>query len=772
MQCEECEESNATINCTQCGQILCLSCDKKIHNKGKRVLHQREQIDRRDSRHEQQKERFKQMALPNVDVVTFKVNIPVETNRRFLKMPMVDQVELYLFKRAQQGELMIAMSDFQRYFKNMSSDYINHLEQINLINLTTRKFGDSAPFLFISLHLEELTLQALYWILLNIRKDEMTPTDKLVMSRIKECYGIKLNIQDWNQFLAGLYKIQDQKGLITFNCLNAKGTNEQYVIKMTKCPLDLIKQDISNSSSQLQNSNDALLLFTIEDGAPWIMMDAQQMTSQYKLQWRQFIIFLKDFFDNSVSLTMSQDTQGISILNTSQSSQQSGTQSVPTQKENYKWIRSVELGVQKQELNQSYLSSQTQKKKNKKGLIKPPKSIQKAIPGGKYGCAQLLKCCGPLELRLCTLGLLGLLIQEAINRSILIYYKTLLIKPNTNIAFDFVDYAGLFDDENQNQFILDFEQIPQDKLKIKEDQEDKLKQIQQVVQDILMEYKKGVSLARLPKLIQRKINFNFDLHELGFTKLKCFIQSIQNVQIVNDGTTYASVILDFDAMNKQQPSQELLFKIDQSLRQLIAQNSQGILSSNLLNLLQQQVQNQFDLSYYACQTFEEFLVKHADSYSDVMVKKKGCFVYPKQQYQQQQWTTQHPHNIQVFHHQKSQSTQLPYNVTSQNQSSQLVKAESFLAGMATHTYEMGSQSLTFQSFNANPQIVNNFFMIHEESSQNEIDANVKFIDELLQEPDRVEEKNKIQIKPTDVKYQSLYWKNPQPNQLYSWDFDQ
>lgn len=30
------------------------------------------------------------MALPNVDVVTFKVTIPVETNRRFLKMPMVD----------------------------------------------------------------------------------------------------------------------------------------------------------------------------------------------------------------------------------------------------------------------------------------------------------------------------------------------------------------------------------------------------------------------------------------------------------------------------------------------------------------------------------------------------------------------------------------------------------------------------------------------------------------------------------------------------------
>ena len=82
-------------------------------------------------------------------------------------------------------------------------------------------------------------------------------------------------------------------------------------------------------------------------------------------------------------------------------------------------------------------------KATKKTIIKPPKSINKAIPGGRYGAAQLLKCCGPLSLRECSLGKLSLFIQEAINKGILIYFKTLLIKPNyidfeeaMNIEFD------------------------------------------------------------------------------------------------------------------------------------------------------------------------------------------------------------------------------------------------------------------------------------------------------------------------------------------------
>ena len=42
--CEECEELEPNLHCTNCGQYLCLDCDKKIHNKGKRLEHIRNKI--------------------------------------------------------------------------------------------------------------------------------------------------------------------------------------------------------------------------------------------------------------------------------------------------------------------------------------------------------------------------------------------------------------------------------------------------------------------------------------------------------------------------------------------------------------------------------------------------------------------------------------------------------------------------------------------------------------------------------------------------------
>jgi hypothetical protein len=83
-------------------------------------------------------------------------------------------------------------------------------------------------------------------------------------------------------------------------------------------------------------------------------------------------------------------------------------------KDKRKWSSSVE----------SILTKTT----TKKNVFLPPKSISKAIPGGKYGCAQFLKCCGPLALKSCSLGKLSQLVQDAINRGFLVYHKTLLIK--------------------------------------------------------------------------------------------------------------------------------------------------------------------------------------------------------------------------------------------------------------------------------------------------------------------------------------------------------
>lgn len=55
------------------------------------------------------------------------------------------------------------------------------------------------------------------------------------------------------------------------------------------------------------------------------------------------------------------------------------------------------------------------------------------------------------------------------------------------------------------------------------DQLEKIIKLKKVIIEILLENRKGVSLAKLPKIIKKKINFNFDLHELGFPKLKSFL---------------------------------------------------------------------------------------------------------------------------------------------------------------------------------------------------------------------------------------------------------
>ena len=71
----------------------------------------------------------------------------------------------------------------------------------------------------------------------------------------------------------------------------------------------------------------------------------------------------------------------------------------------------------------------------------------------------------------------------------------------------------------------------------------KIKLVKDVIIEILKENRKGVSLARLPKLIQRRVNFVFDIQDLGFLKLKNLLKTIDGVYIENDGTTFACAYL-------------------------------------------------------------------------------------------------------------------------------------------------------------------------------------------------------------------------------------
>lgn len=49
--------------------------------------------------------------------------------------------------------------------------------------------------------METISVQCLYWVIKSIEEDLMAPTEKLVISRLKESFDIKINSKFWHYIL-------------------------------------------------------------------------------------------------------------------------------------------------------------------------------------------------------------------------------------------------------------------------------------------------------------------------------------------------------------------------------------------------------------------------------------------------------------------------------------------------------------------------------------------------------------------------------------------
>lgn len=56
---------------------------------------------------------------------------------------------------------------------------------------TNRLFNDK-EISFFSMGIKTITYENLFWVVKSIQRDLITPTERLVVSRVKECFGIKL----------------------------------------------------------------------------------------------------------------------------------------------------------------------------------------------------------------------------------------------------------------------------------------------------------------------------------------------------------------------------------------------------------------------------------------------------------------------------------------------------------------------------------------------------------------------------------------------------
>ena len=445
--CDECEKRQKdTVICTTCIETFCIECDKKVHNKGTRVRHVR--VNRKMSFYE------------DCNIKDFKISYFANQCYRGnlqLKKSIDDEIRKLtydkLLESTKKGCPMILMEDLVEYL-NRYSDYSKMIieevlqKELNgsLFHQTIRTFGDYEPKKYFSLYLYNISLEAMIWVILSIKKDKMQPNETLIHSRFKECFAIKIPVKEWKIFIENILsneKLQ-QKMNIFENILGRI----------------IIKTDEATNT----------VLFTLKN-VEWEYEDLQEVKDDDP-DYLLFTSFIEDFFSekwnsNSISFSTKSKSQNIK-----------------------KWLSSVENSHIK---NSSYLNDSNFKK------IIQNKSIKKAIPGGKYGCALMLKICGPNELSYLSLGRLNALIKHALKNQIIIHHKTLIVK-------------------NEKSFS-----------KSSSERDSKIFEIQRNIIELLKESKDPeITLAQLPMKLSSRYNKIYNFQDLGFPKLKNFLATMED----------------------------------------------------------------------------------------------------------------------------------------------------------------------------------------------------------------------------------------------------
>ena len=203
-----------------------------------------------------------------------------------------------------------------------------------------------------------------------------------------------------------------------------------------------------------------------------------------------------------------------------------------------------------------------------------PGDDSRAIPGGRYGCAQFLKLCGNQQLRECSLGKLSYMVQLSIDEDLLRYHRTLLIwVPTSNKSCN--------DTENNSKLI----------------------EIQHIIIDILRESKEGMSLAQLPLYIKRKLSFPLDLAELGFAKLKDLLLTMPEVEIELRGTNHPFAV--FKPKRKRNKEDD----VKNAINEILIDNNKGVPGPKLEILLNSKLGYFINWGEYKCTSIFEFVQK-------------------------------------------------------------------------------------------------------------------------------------------------------------------
>lgn len=146
------------------------------------------------------------------------------------------------------------------------------------------------------------------------------------------------------------------------------------------------------------------------------------------------------------------------------------------------------------------------------------KPSERTISGGRQGCAQFLKICGPVILRESSLGLLNAIVQELLNEEEILQDKTQIVS-RQNAKQDLVKENTVSDEDMQVQRM----------------------RVQNALETVL---KRGpITLAQIPDAIKKYCDIDVDLKRLGHNKLKDYVMADNRFYVYSKGANFPAVDL-------------------------------------------------------------------------------------------------------------------------------------------------------------------------------------------------------------------------------------
>ncbi len=194
----------------------------------------------------------------------------------------VQKVLSYMIEKADQGVLMI---EKQRFMGDMEMDEtsLKNLLDLQTVHILQRKFNTNENQLFkqeyVALYLEQISAHALVWVLKSIKIDKMTPSEKFVISRIKECFSLKISQKVWEKrILKAIKRSKFQTNSQNSDCLSS----EQSVSYVPKISCKQVQDPLIGS--------DTYVFYPNND--KWDSEDVSDKQSIDPNEWKHFIEFL------------------------------------------------------------------------------------------------------------------------------------------------------------------------------------------------------------------------------------------------------------------------------------------------------------------------------------------------------------------------------------------------------------------------------------------------------------------------------------------------